>query len=107
MPEAPEVEAVVRALRKHVIGQTIRACRVIHSIAVKPQTPALLAKMLRGNRIEQVSRVGKYLILRLTRGILAFHFKFDGQIFLFDAAPPRDVHVDGLLTLDDVTLGFV
>jgi formamidopyrimidine-DNA glycosylase len=107
MPEAPEVEAVVRALQRHVVGQTIRACRTIHPIAVKPQTPALLAKMLRGNRIEQVTRVGKYLILRLTRGILAFHFKFDGQIFLFDAAPPREMHVDVLLTLDDVTLGFV
>jgi formamidopyrimidine-DNA glycosylase len=47
MPEAPEVEAVVRALRKHVVGQTIRACNVIHPIAVKPQTPALLANLLR------------------------------------------------------------
>jgi formamidopyrimidine-DNA glycosylase len=107
MPEAPEVEAVVRALRKHVVGQTIRAGRIVHPIAVKPQTAALLAKLLRGNRIEEVSRVGKYLIFRLTRGILAFHFKFDGQILLFDKAPPPDVHADALLTLDDVTLGFV
>jgi formamidopyrimidine-DNA glycosylase len=107
MPEAPEVEAVVRALRRHVVGQTIRACRIIHPIAVKPQTPALLAKLLRRNRIEEVSRIGKYLILRLAPGILAFHFKFDGQILLFDATPPREVHVDVLLTLDNVTLGFV
>jgi formamidopyrimidine-DNA glycosylase len=107
MPEAPEVEAVVRALRKHVVGQTICACNVIHPIAVKPQTPALITKLLRGNRIEEVSRIGKYLILWLARGILAFHFKFDGQIFLFDAAPPSGQHVDVLLTLDKVTLGFV
>jgi formamidopyrimidine-DNA glycosylase len=107
MPEAPEVEAVARALRKHVVGQTIHACRTVHPIAVKPQTPAQIAKLLRGNRIEEVSRIGKYLILRLARGILAFHFKFDGQILLFDAAPPREVHVDVLLTLDKVMLGFV
>jgi formamidopyrimidine-DNA glycosylase len=107
MPEAPEVEAIVRALRKHVVGQTIRACRIVHPIAVKPQTQALLAKLLRGNRIEEVSRVGKYLILRLTRGILAFHFKFDGQILLFDREPPPEVHVDVLLALDKLTLGFV
>ncbi len=107
MPEAPEVEAVVRALRRHVVGQVIHACRVIHPIAVKPQTPAQLAKLLRGNRIEEVSRIGKYLILRLARGILTFHFKFDGQILLFDATPPREVHVDVLVTLGDVTLGFV
>ena len=107
MPEAPEVEAVVRALRSHVVGQTIRKCRIIHPIAVKPQTPAPLRKLLRENRIEEVSRIGKYLILGLAHGILAFHFKFDGQILLFDAAPARSVHVDVLLVLDKVTLGFV
>lgn len=107
MPEAPEVEAVVRALRPIVIGQTIRRVRVIHPIAVKPQTAATLAKLLRGNRIEEVTRVGKYLVLQLARGILTFHFKFDGQILIFDAAPARGLHVDVLLALDKVTLGFV
>jgi formamidopyrimidine-DNA glycosylase len=107
MPEAPEVEAVVRALRPFVLGQTIRRCRVIHPIAVKPHGPAVLAKLLRGNRIEEVTRVGKYLVLHLARGILTFHFKFDGQILLFDATPLREVHVDVLMQLDDVTLGFV
>jgi formamidopyrimidine-DNA glycosylase len=107
MPEAPEVEAVVRALRPLVLGQTIRRVRVIHPIAVKPFLPAQLAKLLRGNRIEEVTRVGKYLILRLARGVLSFHFKFDGQILLFDSAVPGGVHVDALLTLDKVTLGFV
>jgi formamidopyrimidine-DNA glycosylase len=107
MPEAPEVEAVVRTLRPVVLGQTIRQCRTIHPIAVKPHSPALLAKSLRGNRIEEVTRIGKYLVLRLTHGLLAFHFKFDGQILLFDASPPGKVHVDVLLKLDQVTLGFV
>jgi formamidopyrimidine-DNA glycosylase len=107
MPEAPEVEAVARALRRQIVGQTIRACRIIHPVTVKPQTPAFLAKLLRGNRIEDVSRIGKYLILRLARGILAFHFKFDGQILLFDTTPSRGVHVDVLLTLNNVMLGFV
>jgi formamidopyrimidine-DNA glycosylase len=107
MPEAPEVEAVVLALRPIILGQTIRRMRVIHPIAVKPRTSAQLAKLLRGNRIEEVTRVGKYLVLRLARGILSFHFKFDGQILLFDEAPAREVHVDVLLTLDTVTLGFV
>jgi formamidopyrimidine-DNA glycosylase len=107
MPEAPEVEAVVQTLQPLVLGQTIRRCRVIHPIAVKPHAPTLLAKSLRENRIEEVTRIGKYLILRLARGILTFHFKFDGQILLFNAAPQRGVHVDVLLTLDKVTLGFV
>ncbi len=107
MPEAPEVEAVVIALRPLVLGQTIRECRVVHPIAVKPHTSAVLAKLLRGNRIEEVTRIGKYLVLRLARGVLTFHFKFDGQILLFDEAPARSLHVDVLLMLDNVTLGFI
>lgn len=107
MPEAPEVEAVVRALRPIVNGQTIRRVRVIHPIAVKPHEPAQLTKLLRENRIEDVRRVGKYLVLRLTHGILSFHFKFDGKVLIFDSAPARGIHVDVLLALNKVTLGFV
>jgi formamidopyrimidine-DNA glycosylase len=107
MPEAPEVEAVVRALRPIVVGQTIRRVRVIHPIAVKPHAPTKLTKLLRGNRIEEVTRVGKYLVLILARGVLAFHFKFDGQVLIFDTPVPRGLHVDVLLALNKVILGFV
>ena len=107
MPEAPEVEAVVLALRPILLGQTIRRVRTIHPIAVKPSTPTMLAKLLHRNRIKEVARIGKYLVLGLARGILSFHFKFDGQILIFDATPARGLHVDVLLALDKVTLGFV
>ena len=75
MPEAPEVEAVVIALRPLVLGQTIRECRVVHPIAVKPHEPAPLAKLLRGNRIEEVARIGKYLVLRLIARSSNFPFQ--------------------------------
>jgi len=107
MPEAPEVEAVTQALRPLILGQTIRECRVVHPISVKPYSAESLAKSLHENRIEEVTRMGKYLVLRLASGILTFHFKFDGRILLFDATPPGSIHVDALLTLDSVTLGFV
>lgn len=107
MPEAPEVEAVARALRPFVIGRTIRACRTIHPIAVRPQSPATLKRALRENRILKVTRLGKYLVLLLSRGCLVFHFKFDGQLLWFDGAPARGIHVDVLFELDHGRLGFV
>ena len=107
MPEAPEVEAVARALRPLVVGRTVRACRVIHPVAVLPQSPAALAKTLRGNRIIAVTRRGKYLLLQLSRGSLVFHFKFDGQLIWFDRPPARGLHVDVLFKLDRGILGFV
>jgi formamidopyrimidine-DNA glycosylase len=107
MPEAPEVEAVVRALRLLVVGRTICDCRVVHPIAIKPQSPAALAKALRGNRIVEVTRLGKYLLLNLSQGVLVFHFKFDGQLLWFDRPPARGVHVDVLFKLDRGILGYV
>lgn len=106
MPEAPEVEAVARALRPIVAGQTIRACKVIHRIAVQPQVPSLLEKVLRGARILGVERHGKYLVLRLNRGALVLHFRLDGQLIWFDGAITRGVHVDVLLQFDRGALGF-
>jgi formamidopyrimidine-DNA glycosylase len=107
MPEAPEVEAVARALRPLVEGRTIRSARVLHSAGVRPQTSATIARNVRGQRIENVSRRGKYLLLDLASGVLVAHFKFDGQLLFFDDAPPRGTHVDVLLKLDRGTLGFV
>jgi formamidopyrimidine-DNA glycosylase len=107
MPEAPEVEAVARALHPLVAGRTIRACRVIHSVAVRPQTSSLLVNRLRSARILRVERRGKYLLLRLDRGVVVLHFRLDGQLIWFDAAIARGLHVDVLLHFKRGALGFV
>ena len=100
MPEAPEVEAVVRALRPVVQGRTIRSARVVHRFGVGRQIPATFLRRVCGQRIQNVFRRGKYLLLELTRGTLVVHFKFDGQLLFFDNAPPCGTHVDVLLKLD-------
>jgi formamidopyrimidine-DNA glycosylase len=107
MPEAPEVEAVVRALRPVVQGRTIRSARVAHRFGVGRQIPATFLRRVCGQRIQNVFRRGKYLLLELTRGTLVVHFKFDGQLLFFDNAPPCGTHVDVLLKLDRGTLAFV
>lgn len=107
MPEAPEVEAMVRALRPIVEGCTIRSARVVHSIAIKPQTPRFFAAHVQSRRIDRVTRHGKYLLLQLSDGVLVLHFKFDGQLILFDREPAASVHVDVFLHLDRGILGFV
>ncbi len=111
MPELPEVEAVARAVRRLVRGQTILECRVLHSIAVRPQTPAVLRKNATGQRIANVKRRGKYLLLALTRGCLVMHFRLDGQLVWFDSLAERSGalsgHIDVALELETGTLGFV
>lgn len=115
MPELPEVEGVARALRPLVRRQRIVRCRVFHPIAVRPQSPATLCRGLKGQRIEEVERRGKYLLLRLTRGWLVLHFRLDGQLIWFDSGvhfpgASRDTgarHIDVALELTAGTLGFV
>ncbi len=107
MPEAPEVEAVARALRPLVEGRRIRNARVVHKAGVRPQSAATFTRKLRASRIERVIRCGKYLLLELSRGVLVMHFKFDGQLLFFDKAPPPHIHVDVLLHMDRGILAFV
>jgi formamidopyrimidine-DNA glycosylase len=106
VPELPEVEGVARSLRPLVRGKTILGCRVVHAIAVRPQSPAALERNASGQRIRGVERRGKYLLLRLTRGWLAMHFRLDGQLLWFDAGKATG-HIDVALELPSGTLGFV
>ncbi len=106
MPELPEVEAIARTLRPLVGGKRIVGCRVVHAIAVRPQAPARLCRSVRGQRIEAVERRGKYLLLRLSRGCVAMHFRLDGQLLWFPQQRTAG-HIDVALQLDSGTLGFV
>ena len=112
MPELPEVEAVVRALRPFVERRVIERCRVIHAIAVRPssgrgekQTAETMERGLSGLRIKTVERRGKYLIVQLDRGCLVMHFRLDGQLIWFDS-PAISGHVDVAFEMQHGTLGF-
>ena len=115
MPELPEVEAVARALRPLVKGQRIRCLHVFHAIALKPQAPAGVARLVEGRRIQEVFRRGKYLFLALDRGLVEMHFRFDGQLIWFSGAKELldranagedGVHVDVALEFGRGVLGF-
>jgi formamidopyrimidine-DNA glycosylase len=116
MPELPEVEAVVRTLLPLVQGRRILCVHVLHPIATKPQTAAHVARSAGGRRIRAVDRKGKFVLLLLDRGLLALHFRLDGQLLwfanaqeLFERANQREtgVHVDVAFELDKGVLGFV
>jgi len=117
MPELPEVQAVVQTLRPFLKARKIRCVHVLHAIAVKPQTPSELARIAEGQRISDVGRHGKYLLVLLRSGLLTMHFRLDGQLVWFATskeflaranakAKAGGVHVDVALELDHGVLGF-
>jgi formamidopyrimidine-DNA glycosylase len=113
MPELPEVEAVVRALRPFVVGRRITSCRVLHPIAVRPssasgakQAAARIERSLPGRKVVGVTRLGKFLLMPLDRGVIAMHFRLDGRLVWFDSKETRG-HIDVTIGFGAGTLGFV
>jgi formamidopyrimidine-DNA glycosylase len=65
MPELPEVEHVVRALRPAIVGRRILATEFKLPKLVAPSTPSLFNRKLKGRTITGVSRRGKYILIEL------------------------------------------
>lgn len=87
MPELPEVEFTARQLRANVIHAVIRDVQVFweRTIGV-PDVPAFRT-LLSDQRIMQVRRRGKYLLLDLGRGgerelLMTIHRRMTGNLYL-------------------------
>jgi formamidopyrimidine-DNA glycosylase len=100
MPELPEVETVVRALREPLIGHTFTG--VTSSWPRQIVTPQLeeMAARLRQARVEAVTRRGKYLLFRLDNGeTLIIHLKMSGHLSVVPSGSPPDSHDRTVFTL--------
>lgn len=65
MPELPEVEHVVRALRRVVIGRTIVASEVRLRKLIGETSPATFGRKIKNTTIKGVSRRGKFILIEL------------------------------------------
>ncbi len=68
MPELPEVEHVVRALRRVVVGRQMVATEVRLPKLILPTTPSVFKRKLKGSTITGVSRRGKFILIELEKG---------------------------------------
>ncbi len=85
MPELPEVETVRCDLQKHIFGKMVDRLILSNTKVIRP-THARLKKVLVGNVIAGVDRVGKLLIIQLARGaeVVLVHLKMTGQLIYRD-----------------------
>jgi formamidopyrimidine-DNA glycosylase len=103
MPELPEVETVANGVHARVHGQTVVAI----STSNKPQTfkspPERIAETLTGSRIDRVHRVGKTIVMDLTRdGIHAqflIHLGMTGRLLVSEPDVPVPPHTHAILSL--------
>ena len=67
MPELPEVEHVVRALRPVIVGRRIVASEIRLPKLIASSSPSLIKRKLKGATITGVSRRGKYILIELDK----------------------------------------
>jgi formamidopyrimidine-DNA glycosylase len=114
MPELPEVETVVRGLRRSVLGRRILSVWIGKSDFI--DNPSEFTR-LSGQRIAAIERFGKFMLLRLASGdevagvalnddtadaaSLLVHLGMTGQIAPIAADIPLEKHTHVSFTLDD------
>ncbi len=81
MPELPEVETIRRGLLGNIEGLRISNVEVSGS-RVFQVDPKILIKSLKGNQIEGLERLGKFLIFPLEEMVLVIHLGMTGQLTL-------------------------
>ena len=101
MPELPEVETVVRALRKQLVGRRLTNPQVRKSDIIEGDRPAFLHATADA-RVESVRRRGKWILIDLAGGrtVLA-HLRMTGRFAVVDNGTPREKHDHLEWTLDD------
>lgn len=79
MPELPDVELYLAALRPRVVGQTITRVRVASPFFVRTYDPPF--ETLAGRRIESLARLGKRLVFAFDGGLFAVvHLMIAGRL---------------------------
>ncbi|NVO00881.1 MAG: bifunctional DNA-formamidopyrimidine glycosylase/DNA-(apurinic or apyrimidinic site) lyase, partial [Geobacteraceae bacterium] len=91
MPELPEVETTRLAIAPLMIGQTIIGVTLRAAKLRLPLSPELPVQ-LRGERIDSISRRGKYLLFGCTGGTLLLHLGMTGHLRLVPSTTPPGKH---------------
>src|SRR5918911_48180 len=102
MPELPEVEHVVRALRPFVTGRRILAAELNLKRIAPELSRGSFNRQLRNSLITGVGRRGKYILFELESGkLLATHLRMTGKFVSLttDESLPPYAHV--VFYLDD------
>ncbi len=122
MPELPEVEHVVRALRRAVVGRRIVQSEIRLRKLISPTPPYLFKRKVKGSTITAVSRRGKFILIELDRSaamphgrastprrgrsvhqdlVLIVHLRMTGKFLSLSADDELPKHAHAIFYLDN------
>lgn len=106
MPELPEVETIVRGLRAPLVGRRIMAVRLGKTDFM--DDPAAIERDVPGCRIEEITRHGKFIVMRLAPrnandavGGLLVHLGMTGHLSVERVEEPVANHTHAFFGLDN------
>lgn len=91
MPELPEVETTCRGIAPHITGQKISKV-IIRQKNLRWPIPQKISSDIPRDRIEKVSRRGKYLLLQCSSATLLIHLGMSGSLRIVDINTPHKKH---------------
>src|ERR1700694_5608286 len=101
MPELPEVEHVVRALRSTITGRRIISAELRLGRIAPGVSSALFNRKIRGAQIERVGRRGKYILIELdNKRVLVIHLRMTGKFVGLTIDQPLPSHAHVVFYLD-------
>jgi formamidopyrimidine-DNA glycosylase len=99
MPELAEVETIVRTLRPELVGRTILSADVLWERTLAIPSPKKFRELVRGQRVQAVSRRAKFLVLVLENYNLLVHLRMSGDLRLREGTIKPEKHDRLILTL--------
>ena len=94
MPELPEVETTVRALRQPMIGQLFTEVRNYWPATLAQPDLATFQRRIHGRSVLAINRRAKYLVFTLSDDeTLIIHLKMTGHLSVVDKNEPVHHHV--------------
>lgn len=91
MPELPEVETTRRGILPHIHGHTIQDI-IVRDRRLRWPVPQNLKDKLHGQKVLEVSRRGKYLLLSTAAGTLIIHLGMSGSLRVLACDTPYEKH---------------
>jgi formamidopyrimidine-DNA glycosylase len=102
MPELPEVETVRSSLEPRLVGRRFEQVEILDSRLTRSLDPAEVAAELTGERVAEVGRRGKYLVVRFESDlVLLIHLRMTGTLAHSRNGAAAGSHIRAVVRLDD------
>lgn len=105
MPELPEVETTRRGITPHILHREIIGLELRNTRLRWPVSP-LLKEYLIGQRVNNITRRGKYLLFHFDKGTLLIHLGMSGVLRLVPCSMPPTKHDHIDMVFSHIVLRF-